>query len=628
MPRSNRALPKTLAALSMAVLSSLVAQRTAFANSGTQLPLSQYTAGSEQTSSTLITNPSFEQPGMTGNTADGWTATSNAMFVDHPDPAHLPNPPGVIGNFSAKANLSNINNNEMYSQNISFAPNTDYVLSAYIWNYGLSNPDNDPTNLFAGDLAVVQFRASDNFFNSHGIILEPQPLGGAMGDGANGYFVYKYFNSRQYPSNNVALEVLSDPNEDLPGARPTLMAQWDNIAITPINQFSAQRWNSTGGGNWGDNTKWVNNAPNYTDAIANFGSIITSTATITLEAPKAVSVITFDSANSYNIVGTSTLTLSHSETFEDTLINVLSGSHTIATPIALGRNLRVNVVQANSTMTLSGDISIGTTTIQTIKNGAGALAMKNVRMAAATVNAGTLAILANGTNGGASKVGTLTIAGGATPTAALDLNDNDIVISNTGAGTISSLISNARHAGAWDRPGITSTAARNNPTHNAMLGVLTGAEYTSVGGTGSFSGQSYAASDVLVKYTYYGDTDFNGRVNFDDYVRTDNGFNNHLSGWLNGDFDLNGAVNFDDYVLIDLAFNTQSGTLGRALSFIDGTDRSTGGMSDPALRRVEQHLDQFGDAYARGFLSAVPEPTAFALGMIAVTGVLARRRRR
>jgi len=73
-------------------------------------------------------------------------------------------------------------------------------------------------------------------------------------------------------------------------------------------------------------------------------------------------------------------------------------------------------------------------------------------------------------------------------------------------------------------------------------------------------------------------------VNFDDYVRTDNGFNNHLSGWLNGDFDLNGTVNFDDYVLIDLAFNTQSGTLGRALAYLDGSDRSGAGMNDPALQ--------------------------------------------
>ena len=62
---------------------------------------------------------------------------------------------------------------------------------------------------------------------------------------------------------------------------------------------------------------------------------------------------------------------------------------------------------------------------------------------------------------------------------------------------------------------------------------------------------------MLVKYTYYGDTDFNGVVDFDDYSRTDAGFNQHKTGWLNGDFDGNGVVDFDDYSLIDLAFNTQ-----------------------------------------------------------------------
>ena len=80
-------------------------------------------------------------------------------------------------------------------------------------------------------------------------------------------------------------------------------------------------------------------------------------------------------------------------------------------------------------------------------------------------------------------------------------------------------------------------------------------------GGSTFDGESIDSSAVLVKYTYYGDTDFNGKVNFDDYVRTDNGFNNHLSSWLNGDFDGGGSVNFDDYVLIDLAYNTQDGTL-------------------------------------------------------------------
>ena len=142
-----------------------------------------------------------------------------------------------------------------------------------------------------------------------------------------------------------------------------------------------------------------------------------------------------------------------------------------------------------------------------------------------------------------------------------------------------------------------------------------------------FEGFSVADTDVLVKYTWYGDTDFNGKVNFDDYVRTDNGFNNHFSGWLNGDFDLNGVVNFDDYVLIDLAFNTQSGTLGRALGYLDGADRSPDGMNSPALHQVQQHLEGFGDIYAQHFLAAVPEPAAVASCAVAVASMRVSRRR-
>ena len=78
-----------------------------------------------------------------------------------------------------------------------------------------------------------------------------------------------------------------------------------------------------------------------------------------------------------------------------------------------------------------------------------------------------------------------------------------------------------------------------------------------------FANTAIDNSAVLVKYTYYGDADFNGVVNFDDYSRADAGFNSGRSGWVNGDFDGNGTVNFDDYSLIDLAFNTQTAALVR-----------------------------------------------------------------
>src|SRR4051812_42387517 len=159
-------------------------------------------------------------------------------------------------------------------------------------------------------------------------------------------------------------------------------------------------------------------------------------------------------------------------------------------------------------------------------------------------------------------------------------------------------------------------------------------EFESIfGPSTTFAGEAIDSTAVLVKYTYYGDADFNGIVNFDDYVRTDSGFNNHRTGWLNGDFDLNGTVNFDDYVLIDLAFNTQSCTLGRALAFLDGSDHGLGGMSAASLQRVEEHLLQFGDAYAPTFLAAVPEPATMGMMMLILPSLLVsrpalRRRRR
>jgi len=219
----------------------------------------------------------------------------------------------------------------------------------------------------------------------------------------------------------------------------------------------------------------------------------------------------------------------------------------------------------------------------------------------------------------ARRVATLSVASAAT----LDLNDNDLVVTSGSTSQISTLIAQARHGGAWDQTGITSSAARSHPSHATTLGVLSGGEYLSANGA-AFDDFDVAATDTLVKYTWYGDTDFNGKVNFDDYVRTDNGFNNHLSGWLNGDFDGNGAVNFDDYVLIDLAFNTQSGTLRRALAYLMDPGSEP---SDPAVRKLADHAARFGGEFTEHFLAAVPEPGS-AVGVFVLAGLCAANRRR
>ena len=235
---------------------------------------------------------------------------------------------------------------------------------------------------------------------------------------------------------------------------------------------------------------------------------------------------------------------------------------------------------------------------------------------------GNVNINPNGANAAASHLSALSIIGGR-----FDLNDNDLIVTASPLAVIRNFIATARNGGAWDGAGLTSSTARNHPQHATTLGVLSGAEYVSINGT-TFDGFTVAPTHVLVKYTWYGDADLNGLVNFDDYSRIDNGFSTNKTGWLNGDFDLNGIVDFDDYSLIDLAFNTQSGTLRRAMSYLEGHDRSDKGMNVPSLQLVQQHFAEFGNAYASSLLNAVPEPSCVVLSAAAVSLLRCRRRRR
>ncbi|MBC8109057.1 MAG: PEP-CTERM sorting domain-containing protein [Anaerolineae bacterium] len=188
-----------------------------------------------------------------------------------------------------------------------------------------------------------------------------------------------------------------------------------------------------------------------------------------------------------------------------------------------------------------------------------------------------------------------------------------------------------RNGGTWDGTGsaiVSSDAAAGTP-RNRGIGYVQNTDILP-GGVGTWGGLTLVAGDsaVLMKYTWYGDTDLNGIVDFDDYSRIDSGFNNNRTGWFNGDVDYNNIVDFDDYSLVDQAFNTQTGTLRRAMAYLDGSDRSDTGMDAPSLQLVMEHFGQFGEQYAAGFLASVPEPASLgALGLIAGVTLVRRRRR-
>ncbi|MGH7178673.1 MAG: hypothetical protein ACREJC_14950, partial [Tepidisphaeraceae bacterium] len=153
-------------------------------------------------------------------------------------------------------------------------------------------------------------------------------------------------------------------------------------------------------------------------------------------------------------------------------------------------------------------------------------------------------------------------------TATLDLNDNDLILDYSGSRSaaldaIQALINSARNGGDWTGAGLTSSSARDNPNAVTTLGAMDASDYLNYYGPGTpFSGQTIDSTAVLVKYTYYGDTNFDGTVNLDDYANIDGGYLLNLTGWMNGDFDGSGGKpDLDDYSLIDAAFLTQGAVL-------------------------------------------------------------------
>jgi hypothetical protein len=121
----------------------------------------------------------------------------------------------------------------------------------------------------------------------------------------------------------------------------------------------------------------------------------------------------------------------------------------------------------------------------------------------------------------------------------------------------------------------------------------------------SFQTGTVSGSDVLLKYTYYGDANLDGLVDGTDYSRIDNGVLFGLSGWSNGDFNYDGVINGSDYTLIDNVYNTQGAQFSNELA-------------GPSAIATAQIAGGSGT-------SAVPEPTTLGLLGIVAVSLLGRR---
>jgi hypothetical protein len=187
----------------------------------------------------------------------------------------------------------------------------------------------------------------------------------------------------------------------------------------------------------------------------------------------------------------------------------------------------------------------------------------------------------------------------------LDLNNNDLQIhSANAAATLAELIQGYA-SGNWNgTTGIRSTPAAGSTLFT--LGYVYNASATKTRLINSFDGVNTVLNDALIKYTYYGDTNLDGKVDGTDYSRIDAAYLadktkfNASTGWFNGDFNYDGVIDGSDYTLIDNAFNAQGAQLSA---------------------EIASPTAQFSNAAP----PSVPEPPAASLLLITITGLLGRR---
>ena len=371
-------------------------------------------------------------------------------------------------------------------------------------------------------------------------------------------------------------------------------------------------WAVAGGGSWGTAGNWGGTVPNAAGAVATLGPALTAPGTVTLDGSRTVGRLTFGGTSSYTVTAGTGGTLTLNDTAGSPGITVTAGTHTVAAPVVLAAGATITTA-AGTGLTLGGAVTgsgtlavagAGTTTFSTTATVAVPVSVSGSLTFAANVGStalvrslpGGLAVTTGGTATIAAGVqrtllvpATLSVAG------RLDVGADDVDVPNGNLAAITALAATAFAGGAWTGPGITSSTAAASAGHLTAVGVI----LNDAGSSplyATLDGRAAAATDVLVRYTDYGDADLSGTVTAADYLRVDAGFIGHLTGWANGDFNYDGVVDGSDYTLIDNAFDQQSAATAR-----------------PAVLVATE-------------LASVPEPAGMAV--VVAVGLVLRRRRR
>jgi autotransporter-associated beta strand protein len=345
------------------------------------------------------------------------------------------------------------------------------------------------------------------------------------------------------PNKNLAIEVLT--------------AAVSQTYSTAIGDVSGTR----GLWKYGQGTLVLDGGNTYT------GGTIVNAGTLTANGGSALGATTGPLLVRNINTGAGNAVVLNLSTTAPTATGSLSGS--VATPSSGANSATINLggqpftVNQTTSGTFPGVLAgAGGFTLGSLSNAPLTLSGVNTYTGGTTVSAGTLILgNADATAAGAIDVadGALAQAQPALPKAVtvsalathasgkFDLTDNSMVIRNMTAPQVQALIASSYNGGHWNgAAGITSSTAAASTESSvgfASNGVLNLTEFKGVGGL--------TADDVLVKYTYAGDANLDGKVDIGDLGLLAGAWQ-QLSGkvWFDGDFTYDGAVNIGDLGLL------------------------------------------------------------------------------
>ena len=567
----------------------------------------------------LLVNGDFEQ-GPVNNIGDGATGWTSYNFTQTTGEFAR-----TLGGKSYKAYgpFFQVGAGSVGLQSTAVTPGTSYTLSGFMFS-----PSTDRVNgANFGILELHYLDASNTVIN--GSAQQAQLTATSPADVWNSYTL-----TGAAPANAVKAEVVIGHiqiNQPFTGGA----VFWDDLSLKAAVATESV-WVATGSGGWLSASNWQGgNVPNAVGAVANFGSAITSPATVTIAGAGATAgTVKFNNALAYTVAGPGTLTLDVAT--GNAALTVIGGSHAINAPLVLNDSADATIA-AGQTLSLGGALSLtngahlsalGTGTLQiastSVTGSAGAQAIANGGTLQADVDLGTgvdviaaagearfnatqhIRSLTVAANAKASvpdtavahvlRTSSLTLAGSGT----LELGDNAAVLDYT---TGSSPASAIRAAIITGRTGggkgivATKTAADTR----TAIGY---AEASAVGSPTTFLGETgIDSTTLLIRVTLKGDATLNGTVGFEDLVLLAQNYNGTGKVWSEGDFDYNSTVDFSD--LVSLAQNYNS------------------------TFSVEEAAGTFGGDFASDWAlaqSLVPEPTTLGVMMGASTLILRRRR--